>query len=487
MNLLPLSFPLRPLVLGFVLVMGCSGARGVERATPSSLTAFPSDSSDLAGDWAGEIVLPTAKLGVVLAFQAPETEGGIWRGSMSVPSQGLKDLPFTKVEWRAPTLLAEATLTGAGQTVRFEGRFELARITGTFQQGGTELPLKLWRPDATTEPEPEAARPEGTREVEVKVTSGDVTLVGSLLLPTPSSSGQKPPVAVLVSGSGPQDRNVEVFGMRLFEQLSHALARQGIATLRYDERGVGASTGDFGKATTADFASDVSALVSALAARNDVDTRRIGIIGHSEGGMVAPWVAVSNRTVAFIVLIAGPVQPIVDLLREQNRRVNTLAGRSPEEVEDSLRLLDKVLSRLVAGAALDPLDADFQAACIAPGCSDPVAFSAAQRAWLSGNWFRHFVRQRPLDKLRKVKVPILALNGSLDSQVPSELNLPLLKREMKRVGHREVTVQELEGVNHLMQAAETGSVAEYATLEKTIVPEVPERMARWIAALQPAR
>jgi dienelactone hydrolase len=307
-----------------------------------------------------------------------------------------------------------------------------------------------------------------------------VTLAGTLTLP----QGRGPfPAAILITGSGAQDRDESLFGHKPFAVLADYLTRHGIAVLRYDDRGIAGSTGRFAGSTSADFATDTNAAFAFLTARPEIDRRAIGYIGHSEGGMVGPIAAMDNPAVAWLVLLAGPGVATRDLLEAQRRAIAESQGVSAAEIERTAPLQ----AELMGIAASDRTDAAARAA-LAEAMTDarlaaagmPAAARDSMAALMLDPWFRWFLRYDPAPALRHFQGPLLALNGSLDRQVLPVQNLAGIRAAT--AGHRDVTITELPGLNHLFQTAQTGGVGEYGTIEETMAPVVLQTVADWIRA-----
>jgi pimeloyl-ACP methyl ester carboxylesterase len=299
---------------------------------------------------------------------------------------------------------------------------------------------------------------------------------------------------ILVSGSGPQDRDEQLLGHRPFLVLADHLTRAGVAVLRYDDRGVGKSTGDFQAATSDDFADDAQAAITFLAARGEVDAKRVGIVGHSEGGLIAPIVAARSEVPRFIVLLAGPGMPSVDLLALQGRLIAEASGVAPDAAKRNAEQSEKILAMVAAGkpdeeikqALRGALEAEF---AVNPETKDtPEAERASkidqltdqQWAAIGSPWMRRFLAMDPREALRKVKVPVLALNGERDLQVPPKENLAGIAAALKEAGNAAVTTLELPGLNHLFQTSKTGAPSEYATIEETFAPAALDAVTAWI-------
>jgi pimeloyl-ACP methyl ester carboxylesterase len=333
--------------------------------------------------------------------------------------------------------------------------------------------------------------PYRSEDVRYRSEPAGITLAGTLTLP----EGAGPfPTVVLISGSGPQNRDSELFGHRVFLVLADYLTRHGIAVLRSDDRGVGDSEGVFREATSRDFASDAAAAVGYLKTRADVRRGAVGLLGMSEGGLVAPMVASGPDSVAFVVLMAGPGVPGEDILYAQSALIARAMGASEEQISFNRRLQGELFAVLKAEA--DPTVRARRMEEVLRGqfADVPAAERAAsgltaevEREWIDsqitamgGPWYRYFLTHDPRPVLKEVRVPVLALNGSLDLQVPAGLNLPAVEAALREGGNPDVTIVELPGLNHLFQTASTGVPAEYPTIEETMSPVAMDIVARWI-------
>jgi pimeloyl-ACP methyl ester carboxylesterase len=304
-----------------------------------------------------------------------------------------------------------------------------------------------------------------------------LTLAGTLTRP----EGDGPhPAVVLVSGSGPQDRNSEVFNHKLFHVLADHLTRQGIAVLRYDERGVGASEGSFDGATSEDFAGDVGAAVRFLKNRSEIDPDAVGLLGMSEGGLVAPMVHTQFEPVDFLVLMAGPSVPGREILVEQTAQIATAQGASSGAV-DSIRTVQRRTLDVVATAPDSAATAEqLRSVLDEEGLGTDRIQSQIEQ--MTDPWFRFFVRHDPVPTLRQVDVSVLALYGSKDLQVPPGQNADPMRTALQESPSDDVAVRVLDGLNHLFQPAETGLPTEYAQIETTMAPEALETVSGWIRA-----
>lgn len=449
-------------------------------ATPLQTEHEPAPPSDIDGAWMGTLDLGGLKLRLV--FHITNTADGL-TATMDSPDQNTTGLPVTVVTRNGSSLKLEMKQIGGV----FDGKIsdDHSSIAGLWSQRGNSFPLvlKLVKDKAALErrrPQ-EPTRPYPYQEVEVSYDnkSQSDTLAGTLTIP----SGKGPfPAVLLIPGSGPQDRDESVMGHRPFLVLSDWLTRNGIVVLRTDDRGVGKSTGDFATATTADFATDAEAGVAFLKARLEVDPSKIGLIGHSEGAIIAPMVAARNHDVDFIVMMAGSGVPGDQILVEQTLLISRAEGMSEDaaekkafeekeilalvakEKEEDVRTLQGQLREKLAGQVKQPeLD--------------------AQIAVLTSPWFRYFVSYDPATALRHVTCPVLALSGEKDLQVPPNQNLPALRKALEDAGNKNFEVDELPGLNHLFQTANTGAPSEYALIEETMSPVVLEKITTWIHRL----
>jgi uncharacterized protein len=439
---------------------------------------------DLAGHWEGEIALPTGALQVMLDFTAA---GDGWSGTIDIPAQSAAGLPLVGIAVDGDH--ARFTIDGVPGAPTFDGSLRDGELRGDFTQGAARLAFRLGREAVERPLRPQDPRPPlPYREEEVTYTHGDVTLAGTLTLPP----GDGPfPAAVLITGSGPQNRDEEIFDHRPFRVLADALTRRGIAVLRSDDRGVGGSTGDVNSVTTADFAGDVLAGVALVGARADIASDRIGLVGHSEGGLVAPLAAVDSDRIAFLVLLSTPGISGAELLPMQNRRLAEAAGADPATLDAQLALLDEILA-LLAGDADDAtlrpqleaigqrqLELGGEAAREALG-DHADAFIAQQIDQVMTPWFRYFLSYDPRPTLRRLRMPVLVIQGERDLQVDADQNLPQLESAL--ADDPDVTLRRFPGLNHLLQHAEAGTVEEYGQIEETMSPEVLQLIGDWIVA-----
>ena len=450
--------------------------------------AFAADKG-AAGFWQGKLYVQAGlSLRMVVHIAG---SGGKFTGTMDSPDQGAKDIPIGKIQFEKGKLTLQVTSVAG----TFEGKMNDSgtEIAGTWKQGATELPLTLKReskaPDTTRPQDP--TRPYLYDEEKVTYTNpsaSGVTLAGTLTLP----KGAGPfPAALLITGSGAQDRDEALLGHRPFLVLSDYLTRRGIAVLRVDDRGTAKSTGDFATATSADFATDVRAGINFLKEHKRIDPARIGLIGHSEGGLIAPKVAAATSDVAYIVMMAGPGVNGEKILLEQAALIVRASG-VPESAVAEQTARQKELFAIVrsepdrAVAQKKMTDIAKREFAKLPEATKKAAGGegavVAQVTQLNTPWFRYFLTYEPRAALTKVKCPVLAINGEHDLQVPPKQNLPEIEAALKEGGNLDFTVKELPGLNHLFQTSKTGAPSEYSSISETISPMALKIMGDWIVA-----
>ena len=364
-------------------------------------------------------------------------------------------------------------------------------IEGTFTQGAS-LPLTFKRVekiDALNRPQtPKPPFFYESLDVSYENKAGGVTLAGTLTLPR----GAGPfPAAVMITGSGPQDRDETILGHKPFLVIADYLTRRGIAVLRVDDRGVGGSAGDSVRATIGDMAGDVLAGVEFLKGRKDIDVKHIGLIGHSEGGLIAPLAASRSSDVAFVVMLAGPGVPLEQVLYKQGELIRRAAGAN-----DGAVALGRSIQEMMIGVLKSEPDEKRATEKIRAGWAKIKAAApeaereqlnaadatlAAQIAQFNAPEFRSMLSYDPAETLRKLKIPVLALNGSRDLQVPPQQNLPPIVAALSEGGDPDFAAVELPGLNHLFQKCKLCTVAEYATIPETFSPAALEVLGEWLA------
>lgn len=427
------------------------------------------------GTWKSKLTMGNASLNLALNFKYDTYNNIIC--TLDSPDQGAKDIP-SDVRFPQPdSVCINLPLLNAS----FNGKLTGDQLKTTFTQGtfSTELTFTPGQVEYVRPQTPSAPFPYKTEEV--TFSHDKATLSGTLTYPTKYKKG-KTPVVLMVSGSGLQNRDEEIMGHKPFLVIADYLARNGIATLRYDDRGFGKSTGDPSKATTADFYEDAAAGIRFL--QDKKSFKSIGLLGHSEGGQIA-FLAASRlpETVSFIISMAGPAIPGNEILIKQNHQLLSGQGLPVNLVDEYCTVLRKVFEcKMTKGL---PASVATAQGYIAINSSHlPEAAKENLRTVLSTDdpWIDHFITYDPTSDIRNIQCPVMAVNGSLDSQVDAESNLEALRKNLP--DNKLHLTQEYEGLNHLFQHCTTGSVSEYSTIEETISPEVLSDIAEWINKLQ---
>ncbi len=465
---------LMAVVAGVGLFLGLESAVGGPPEPPAAAPAADA----IGGDWDG--ILHVGGTQLRLALHVRPAAGG-FEGTMDSIDQGVTGLKTSNITHTGDKVRFEVNPPGGV----FEGRLAAdgATITGTWRQGGGQLPLVLARRPAGTPQaalvrpqEPSPPFPYQADDVRFSSPKARGELAGTLTLP--KGAGRHPAV-VLISGSGPNNRDELVAGHRPFLVIADYLTRRGIAVLRYDKRGIGASKGNYAHATSKDFADDAAAAVAFLRSRGDIDPAHVGLIGHSEGGLIAPMVAARDPSIAFVVLMAAPGVDGETILKLQGAAIARAQGADEAAVAKSSALNDRIFSAVKsardaaeATSKVEAIMAANPAAALGPNVTHTLTAAVAS------DWFRFFLTYDPVPALRQVRCPALVLAGSKDLQVPPDANLPPIRAAL--AGDRDVTVSELTGLNHLFQSAVTGSPVEYSRIDETVSPAVLAQIAEWI-------
>jgi pimeloyl-ACP methyl ester carboxylesterase len=445
------------------------------------LTILPLNAQgiQIAGPWEGAIQVGATTLRMRVVFTETPAE---LRAAIDIPQQGASGLPLSAVA-RIESNIHFELPTPAARAV-FDGRIAGNTISGTFAQGQVSGTFELTR----IAPAGNVPRPPYV-EHEIAVTNGPVRLAGTLTVP---QGAGRFPLVVMITGSGPQNRDEDIVGFKIFQVIADRLARQGIAVYRYDDRGVGGSTGTLASATTPDFAGDALAALAALTSRTEIDPKRIGMLGHSEGATVAAIAASRSPQVSFVVLLAPPGARGEEMLRQQ--AIDIARGFGADDaatarVEAAHRnvtslVLKKASAEEISTAVKDLVRAQYDT--MPPGQRQALGEREAfvEKAYAQGvaqlqsPSMRFMVDFDHAAPLREVACPVLVLFGRLDAQVPPSLNEPPVRKAL--AGNRSATIAVLDGANHLFQAAKTGQVSEYPTLDKAFVPGFLDQIATWI-------
>jgi uncharacterized protein len=394
------------------------------------------------------------------------------------------------------------TITAEAGVVRFESRAlslsyegklkdDGSEIVGTLKQGPGTFPVTFKRtekaPTLGRPQDPKKPYPYAEEEVTYENTTDKVKLAGTLTLPP---SKEPVPAVVLITGSGGQDRNETILGHRPFLVLADHLTRNGIAVLRVDDRGIGGSAPGSPNATSENYAEDVLAGVAFLKGRKEVNSRQIGLIGHSEGGMIAPIAAVRSKDVAFIVMMAGMGQTGTDAVLLQGDLLQKASGSDPEMIVMVRKAFEQIFAILKTEkdntAAETKIRESVASQMATMTEAQKKAFAPVlgtinnQMKMYVSDWFRYFLLFDPAPTLAKVRVPVLALVGEKDLQVPPKENLALIEAALKKGGNKNYTIALMPGLNHLFQTAKTGLPGEYSTIEETISPTALQTISDWI-------
>ena len=448
---------------------------------PASLgTKKPADAiADVEGLWQGRV--ESNGLRLRLQLRISHNQQRQLTATLDSIDQAVTGIPATKVAREATTLHFEIPAVSSV----YDGEVNAAKnlIAGTWTQAGVAQKLdfkrsrevlELRRPQNPVKPYP-------YREEEVRFSNAkaEIALSGTLTLP----SGAGPfPAALLIGGSGPQDRDESLAGHRPFLVLADYLSRKGIAVLRYDKRGIGKSSGDFVSATTLDFAADAESALAYLRTRKDIDPRKTGLIGHSEGGLVAPMLAAGSGEVAWIILLGSPGVAGEQNLLLQSEQIARASGMADEAIEKSLDFDRKAYALVAMEKDRTVLETRLKELVQASGMADSASPAEIQSQIhaMSSPWFRFLLAYDPATALQKTKCPVLVLNGERDLQVPAKQNLPAIQKALQDGGNKDFQATELPGLNHLFQHAQTGAPREYGAIEETFSPGALGLVSDWI-------
>jgi pimeloyl-ACP methyl ester carboxylesterase len=440
---------------------------------------------DIVGSWTGKLTEGGTELSMVFSFTM--TEADTLKATLDVPAQGAVNLPLGRVTFADDTLTVDAPMIKGQYRGVFSGD---STLTGTWMQLGRQYALDLKRNAAPIKynrpQEPVPPYPYKEEEVTFRNEVENFDLAGTLTLP----DGAGPfPAVVMITGSGQEDRNETVFAHKPFLVIADYLTRNGIAVLRYDDRGFGESKGNAANATSLSFADDAAAAVAYLLRRPEINPKKIGLAGHSEGGLIAPIVASKNNNIAFIVSLAGLGVSGYDILSKQTRDILAASGKSAKEIEEAWSTnsnLFKIVmtqpdQRKAAKEAMEWFSKDLDSKGLTPDeRKEQMAGFAQGIGQVNNPWMRYFLSTDPAAFWKEVKCPVLALNGDKDLQVNYELNLPAIKAAIISGGNKKVKTVVLPGHNHLFQHCTTGAVEEYTTIEETFSPEALAIITSWI-------
>lgn len=436
----------------------------------------------IVGSWEGTLHIQNKALRIRFHIEASDS---LYHSRMDSPDQGAFDLPTTRTSFRDNKL--EIIASGLG--LFYRGTLLQDTIEGTLNQGGMPLPLNLYRFVKTAPDRPQTPQepfPYAAEELLIPAGDGDRVLGATLTLP----AGKGPfPAVMLIAGSGPNDRDETVFGHKPFLVIADHLTRQGFAVLRYDKRGVGKSTGNFSTSTIEDFANDARAVVNYLKQQEEIDPDRIGLLGHSEGGLVSAMLAAGNRDIAFAVLMAAPGTTGMEIVLDQNQISLTHQGVEPETIEELQKLNRETFGMLLEWkgteedrtALRDQLSRFWNKLPLLVRMKvEKEAFLRSQFNAMTMPGYLSFLRADPSLYLKEVTCPLLALNGEKDTQVPAVKNIRAITSALEIAGNKNVETRIYPGLNHLFQECITGLTDEYAKSEQTLAPVMLNEVGEWL-------
>ena len=460
--------------------------------TPVATTSTNVDTAppapDITGRWEGAITVQGTDLNIVVNFSE---EDGQLVGTIDVPQQGATGIQLHDISYQYPNVHFEM-LSGSSKATHDGQLAADGTISGDFSQSGITGKFAIHRAEAPP-PTVEVVEDVPYNQEKVTFNNGDITLAGTLTLP----EGDGPfPALILISGSGQQNRDEElsiVPGYKPFREIADTLTRQGIAVLRYDDRGIGESGGDPSQATSADFADDAEAAFTYLQGRPEIDGKQIGMLGHSEGGIIEAIIGARNPNVAFLISMAGTAVNGYDTVIKQVERLTLASGLGADAAtaaaDQQRSLMDLVVAQdwdgleaamtEMASAQIAALPDDQKAAL---GDVDTYVQQtvAAQLAGMQSPWYQFFLNHDPGEDWAEITVPVLGLYGGNDAQVDAEQNTTALQAALEKAGNQDFTITVIPTANHLFQDATTGSVQEYAQLEPHLMPEFLSTVSDWL-------
>ena len=439
------------------------------------LFAVQTSFAQIEGYWKGKLSLGVAEL--ELGFDIQAVENG-YSATLDIPAQGAKGLPVDETVFHDNRL--QMTLSALGAS--YSGALKDRSIEGEFEQRGMTFPLNLVK----GEKEALQARPQDpmppfnyrAEEVSFVNEKEGNTLTGTLTVP----AGEGPfPAMVLVSGSGQQNRDEELMNHRPFWVIADYCARHGIAVLRYDDRGIGGSTGEVENATSMDFSYDAEAAFDFLRKQKHINASQVGILGHSEGGIINVMVSARRPEVAFLVSLAGPSVSGIEVLKEQQAAILRASGMTEEAVQFSSNTNARLYDIIEASNTREEADTLLRQLLKSWGYNEELTEQTVGE--LIVPWMYYFLKYDPTEAIVKTNCPALLLNGSKDLQVLATQNLPAYERIIADHGKTNLTLRELPDLNHLFQHCDTGSPNEYYTIDETISPEVLEIIVEFVKSI----
>jgi len=441
----------------------------------------------ITGSWQG--ILDAGSVKLRLGFNISVGDDGNYQATLDSPDQGANGIPMGKITYEGDSLRIDAPMINGYYLGVVTSD---STIQGEWNQNNMSFDLNLKRhvePFVLNRPqEPAPPFPYMEEEVEFQNEEQDFSLGGTLTLP--GDEGPFPCV-ILVSGSGAHNRDEEIYGHKPFKVIADFLTRKGIAVLRYDDRGVGSSGGNYQGSTTLDHAGDARAAINYLKKRREIDPSKIGVIGHSEGGMIAIMLASEYPDIAFIITLAGPGVDGKTILLDQTVYIYRHSGVPEPTIEDSRTVLDKVYDIMISNESYDVWRTEVLSYTRSFYSDDKEGYSEEDIDLIekrlmasipepSYNWLRYFAMFDPSDYLGTIRCPVLALNGEKDCQVLASQNIQAIREGLARSGNEAVTVRIIPDLNHLFQHCETGLPGEYTTIEETFDEDTLDLISDWI-------
>lgn len=463
----------------------------------SILTSFSSPSfaedKEIDGHWNGAISIAGMKLKIEVDLNTDDK--GSTKAILQIPEQTKEKLPLENFVKKEKSVSFD--FPSPNGKARFEGKITKENMMeGEFSQNGFAGSFALERGSIKEQEVKKVILP--YKEEKVTFKNGDITISGTLTLPEKQKDF---PTVIMITGSGPQNRDEEIFDFKIFGVIADYLTRNGIAVLRCDDRGVGESTGDFNLATSFDFSTDIEAGLNYLKTRKDINSKKIGLFGHSEGGIIAPMLSARNKDIAFNVLLAGTGVNGEEILLSQSEAISRANGFDEKKISANIKLMKEGFSLMKKNASdkewealqskvkeLIKEDIDKMSLEEKKAIKDEKLFiensSKQQLVFFKSNWIQYFVKYEPSTSLEKLSVPTLAIFGEKDLQVLPNLNKDAMEKSFKKSGFKNYKIVVLPKANHLFQEANTGSPSEYVALKKEFIPELLPLVTNWIKEIK---
>ena len=466
-------------------VSGTFELRPQELTKPQPREDAPAALRPLLDRWSGDIEIMGQVLAIAVEFKSVTNKPA---GTIDIPVQRAKGLILKNITFEA--FKAHFELPAGPGLAIFDGELNKDTLRGSFQQAGIQGTFWLARGERSKKESP-PEEPVPYKQEEVIFHNDTLKFAGTLTLPP--KPGRHPAV-VMITGSGPQNRDEELFGFRPFKMIADHFTRKGIAVLRYDDRGVGGSSGSTSSSTTSDFANDVIAAVKYLQTRSDIKPDQIGLCGHSEGGIVAPLAVSREKTIAFIILMSGTGLNGAEIVLAQSSLIAKADGTPEADIKENIAVSRRLFNAVREGQdleqfrkelmelgrrQLDKMKPEERKTIVNP---DEYLESKikGQLAQIQTPWFRFFLSYEPAPALALVRCPVLALFGELDLQVPAEMNKEAIEKALRIGNNKDFLMKVFPKANHLFLTAKTGSPSEYGSLKKDFVPGFLETMSGWI-------